>query len=357
MKRIIKLLSSVKITVVCLLLLFILTFWGTVAQVEHGLYAAQERYFFSFLFKIFGVLPFPGAQLVLWVLFVNLIASWVAHLRKIRGWRSWGLKISHAGILFYLISAYVVFHVAQESHVHLMEGEGTNVSSSYHEWELAYWKETGHERKVTAYDVTHVRPGDSLAMGEVTVVVEQFFANCAAFKIKDGKKRLIINESGIDKLEKRGKLPEREKNIAGGIFRIGQATILLCGAETTPTKIGDRYFILRHKRWPLPFVLRLKEFKVSFHPSTSIAKSYESLVEIIKDGVHRDVRIYMNNPLREKEYAFYQASYQIDARGREYSTLAVVRNSGQWLPYLACLMVLVGLSMHFLTDAIRRKRT
>ena len=38
-------LGSVRITVACLFLLFILTFWGTIAQVQQGLYAAQDRFF------------------------------------------------------------------------------------------------------------------------------------------------------------------------------------------------------------------------------------------------------------------------------------------------------------------------
>ena len=68
-------LASVRISVVCLLLLLGLTAWGTVYQAEYGLYAAQTRFFYSWYFLVGGFLPLPGAQLVLWVLFFNLIAS------------------------------------------------------------------------------------------------------------------------------------------------------------------------------------------------------------------------------------------------------------------------------------------
>ncbi|MBI4309053.1 MAG: cytochrome c biogenesis protein ResB, partial [Candidatus Omnitrophica bacterium] len=126
--------------------------------------------------------------------------------------------------------------------------------------------------------------------------------------------------------------------------------------ESLPVKTGDHYSSLRHKRYPLPFTLRLKEFKVEFHPGTDVAKSYESAVEIIKPDAKRDARIYMNNPLRDKDYTFYQASYDIDAMGRKYSTLAVVRNAGRILPYIACFTVFLGLTVHFLMAAFRRKR-
>jgi hypothetical protein len=58
MKKIIQLFSSVKIAVVCLLLLFVLTFWGTVAQVQQGLYVAQERFFHSSPVEITAMVGF-----------------------------------------------------------------------------------------------------------------------------------------------------------------------------------------------------------------------------------------------------------------------------------------------------------
>jgi len=86
----IKFLSSTRITVVCLFLLFILTFWGTIAQVQQGLYAAQDRFFNSFYFLAAGWIPFPGAQLVLWVLFVNLICMVILTYKKFLLWINWG---------------------------------------------------------------------------------------------------------------------------------------------------------------------------------------------------------------------------------------------------------------------------
>jgi hypothetical protein len=355
MNKIFKIISSVKITVFCLFWLFVLTFWGTVAQVDHGLYAAQERYFFSFFFTVFKIIPIPGAQLVLWILFFNLIASAASHFSKLRGWQSAGLKLSHLGVLIYFVAAFITFHATQESNVHLLEGAGTNVSASYTDWELAYWDQTKDGvRQVTAYDVTRVKPGDSFKMGDVNVLVGQFHLNTTAFKTPQNN---VANDSGIGMLEPKDLLPEREKNVAGGIFSLNGRKVLLYGLESNPTKVAGHHFILRRKRYPLPFIIRLKEFKAEFHPGTQTAKSYESIVEMIKPGVKRDVRIFMNNPLREKGYTFYQASYDIDAMGREYSTLAVVRNSGQVLPYIASLVVFLGLAFHFIVAALRRKRT
>src|SRR5437773_10505172 len=47
--RLILFFSSLRLTVVCLALGLVLVFWGTLAQVEVGLYKAQNEFFRSFL--------------------------------------------------------------------------------------------------------------------------------------------------------------------------------------------------------------------------------------------------------------------------------------------------------------------
>ena len=240
----INLLASLYITVASLFLLFVLTFWGTIAQVQQGLYAAQDRFFNSFFFLAGGFIPFPGAQLVLWVLFVNLICSLILTFKKYTQWVNSGLFIIHVGLILYFIAAFMIFHFSQGTSVRLAEGEATNVSTS-----------------------------------------------------------------------------------------------------DQPT----------FKRFPLPFTIRLDHFKAEFHPGTDIAKSYESLVTITTGSLERQVRIYMNNPLRYKDYTVYQASYDTDSTGKQYSTLAVVKNFARVLPYIACFAVFFGLALHFLIQAFIAK--
>lgn len=355
MKNILRILSSVKITGFCLFWLFILTFWGTVAQVSQGLYAAQERFFFSMYFLAAGFIPLPGAQGVLWILFINLCASSIVHFSKLKTWRSSGLKLTHLGILIYFVAAFATFHLTQESNVHLMEGESTNVGTSYSEWEIASWVDNGSQKQVYAYDLKHIKAGNVFLLNGVEVRVEEFYPNCAAFTSDQGKST-VKNASGIEILKPQAMEKEREKNVAGGVFKINGQLVLLYGDEMLPTKVDDRMYLLRHKRYPLPFIIKLKKFKAEFHPGTNTASSYESLVEVIKPNASRDVRIYMNNPLREKDFTFYQSSYNTDSQGRRYSTLAVVKNAGQVLPYIACFVVFFGLALHFILAALDRKR-
>lgn len=367
--RLIKLLANVKITVVCLFLLFVLTFWGTVAQVNHGLYAAQERFFASLFFLVFNFIPFPGAQLVLWVLGINLLCVTITRFVHYFKWKYAGILVIHFGLILYLVSAFVIFHVAVESNVHLKEKEGTNISASYFEWELACWIQEGDQRKVHAFDLTHAKPGENYAFlnGKFSITVKQFYPNAHAYSLNSKEKAASLprNASGIALLEPQEVSAEREKNVAGGIFEVsipGEESfdVLLYGADSkpVPVKIGQKEYLLalQHKKYELPLTIELVDFRAQFHPGTETAKSYESTVKITHGGASREVVISMNNPLTYKDYTFFQASYAIDSFGQEYSTFAVVKNMGRFMPYVSSLITFGGLALHFMMMAFASRR-
>jgi cytochrome c biogenesis protein ResB len=291
-----------------------------------------------------------------------MIMTW----KKYTKWENAGLLIIHVGLILYFVAAFMIFHVSQESNVHLAEGEATNVSTSYQAWELAYWTDDGNARQVTAVDAKHFKPGNQIPFEnkDFTLTVNKFYLNCDAFNDPLVKRDTItLNVSGITYLTQKPVDKEREQNVRGGIFDLKadhkSYSLILYGAEAQATQVPilgkNYYFILRHKRFPLPFTIRLDHFKAEFHPGTDMAKSYESLVTITTGTLQRQVRIYMNNPLRYKDYTVYQASYENDSQGRQYSTLAVVKNFARSMPYIACLLVFFGLALHFLIQAFIAK--
>jgi len=185
LKRIpaIQVFSSIKIAVTCLLLLFVLTFWGTVAQVNSGLYSAQERYFYSWFFLVLGFFPFPGARLVLWTLFINLLCVLIT--RFVYKLSHIGILIIHIGLLTYFVSAFVTFHVVEESNLTLLEGEGSNVSSAYYDWELSVWKSSQSDRRnITALDVNDFKVGQTISFKHLgfQVFVQNFVQMSAYLK-------------------------------------------------------------------------------------------------------------------------------------------------------------------------------
>lgn len=64
----------------------------------------------------------------------------------------------------------------------------------------------------------------------------------------------------------------------------------------------------------------------------------------------------MNQPLRYAGKTFYQASF---GKGDTLSVLQVVKNPGWLLPYISCVLVALGLILHFAVSLGRalRKRT
>jgi cytochrome c biogenesis protein ResB len=364
---IIKLLTSTRLTVICLFFLIIVVIWGTVYQVENGLYQAQQKFFYSWFIPVFGFFPVPGTVLIFWVLFFNVFFSLIFRIPLKLS--NLGNLLIHVGIVIFFIGSFFTYYYSQESVLSLQEGQEKNFSVSVQEWELAVWKVREGKKFVNSVDTRRLTSEDQVEFSEldVAIQVKQYYRNCIAYKTTGGEEESdIINSSGIGKLEYRTEKKEPSENITGIIFsllphtrRSGQ--VLLYGADSRPTSIqiaGETvYFSLRKKRFWLPFSLKLIDFERAFHPGSDIVKSYESKVKIsIKDTLDREVIISMNKPLRYKNFTLYQSSYFIAQDGTEYSFLAVVKNFGKLFPYISSIIVFLGLCIHFLWMLIRKRK-
>jgi cytochrome c biogenesis protein ResB len=103
---------------------------------------------------------------------------------------------------------------------------------------------------------------------------------------------------------------------------------------------------MRNRRQYLPYSMTLKKFSHDVYEGTTIPKNFSSLVHLSNPakGESRDVLIYMNQPLRYEGKAFYQASF---GKNDTLSILQVVENPGWLLPYISCVLVGLGLMIHF----------
>ena len=102
-------LTSLRLTVVLLVLSIVLVFAATLDQVHLGVWGVQEKYFRSFF--IYSQIPgtalffpvFPGGYLLGGVLIVNLVA---AHFYRFRySWKKSGIWLTHAGLILLLVGA------------------------------------------------------------------------------------------------------------------------------------------------------------------------------------------------------------------------------------------------------------
>ena len=364
----VRLLIDLRVTVACLLLLFLLTFLGTMHQIENGIYSAQKKYFESFVALVGGFLPLPGAQLVLWVLFVNLVAATIYRFAyKVK---RIGILIIHGGLFALFFGMFFTQYFAQESFLSLLEGEGGNVTTDYFDWEVAVWDPASETRRVAAVDAGQLATGNTVTIPRYDLELrsQRYFDNAQAFSRAGGAPSQWINGSGIGSLEQGRVSPDPQDNLPGVMLTAtggsgsgsGSAQVLLYGGDVAPASVpvgGRRLAVsLRRKHYVMPMVLKLDDFRAEFHPNSEKPRSFESDVILSTAQITRSARISMNHPLRYGGYTFYQASYAIDATGRETSTLAVVHNRSRVVPYVGTLAVGAGLAIHFIQTLVLRRR-
>lgn len=176
-----RLAASLRVTVAGLLILLVLTVWGTLYQAEHGLYAAQERFYQSWSFLIGGWMPFPGAQSVMVVLFANLAAS-LLHMAATRRLRT-GFVLTHAGLALMLAAGGFTFYFGRHANLALEEGAAANVAVAAETWELAVMpSRDGARRLVRAIDLRALRTGRSIRLpgSDLVLHAETAYANADA---------------------------------------------------------------------------------------------------------------------------------------------------------------------------------
>lgn len=370
--RLVKIFTSLKLTVVLLALGLILVFWGTLAQVHLGLYKAQNEFFRSFFvfWQPAGAgwkLPiFPGGYLVGGLLLINLFAAHFRYYRPDK--RKIGIAIIHIGIVLLLLGQLLTDLLSVESSMHIRNGGSKNYSEAGRSFELAVIDTTDADSdKVVAIRGRRLAKGGDIAHAEMpfTVRVKRYLPNAElsrtnqaglGFELVDAKHgaggqiywRPLPHETEMDK-----------RDIPSGIIELttpgGSLGTYFVSAYLDPqafTHNGRNFTIeLRAERFYKPFTLHLIEFRHDRYPGTEIPKDFSSLVRLERadTGEKREVRIYMNNPLRYDGETYYQASFDKDDQG---TVLQVVRNPGWLTPYFACVLVSLGLTVQFLQHLV-----
>ena len=158
LKAIIKVLTSLKLTVIILCFSVVVVFLGTVAQHPMGLKLAVDNFFKEFFIDsvsmqaavgkclqmffewrldpipqerlIAGGFPcFPGGYLLGSILLVNLLAAYYS--RFVFSWKKAGILLTHFGIIMLLVGQVLTDQLAVESYVAMEAGDRRNYSESH----------------------------------------------------------------------------------------------------------------------------------------------------------------------------------------------------------------------------------
>ncbi|MEO0651067.1 MAG: hypothetical protein AAFZ65_10350, partial [Planctomycetota bacterium] len=101
-KPLLRFFGSYGLAIFVLAAMLVVTFLGTFAQVQMGLYEAKRTYFDSLIAMHpvavgdwRGALPLPGGALLMALLSVNLLVGGLIRIRKT--WRTAGVIVAHIG--------------------------------------------------------------------------------------------------------------------------------------------------------------------------------------------------------------------------------------------------------------------
>jgi len=383
MKRFWKFLTSLRVTVVLLALSVLLIFFGTLAQVDQGLWKAQTVWFRSYyvtmqhlqLFEWRFLVPFfPGGRLIGFALFANLTAAFLKRFVWKR--EKIGIHLVHSGVILLLLGQLATEIFSSESTLRLHIGQTLNYSEDQLKDELAFSTDAPDgKEQVVAIPEFMLKAGTEIKTDALpfTVKIKDYYVNCQLRRrgpVVD-KASMATQGTGTELVvEKRQEITDMDsRNLPYAYVEILKGTQSLGTWLVTPwlgfldlpaqdvTVDGKKFRMdFRSKRYYQPFAVTLLKASHEVYPGTDIPKDYRSRIRIADAATNeaREVDIYMNHPLRYGGSTFYQYTVGGEARESEQnekapkeSTLQVVHNPGWLTPYAGCYIVAMGMYMQF----------
>ncbi|MET0261746.1 MAG: cytochrome c biogenesis protein ResB [Rariglobus sp.] len=363
----VKFFISLRLTVVLLALSIVLIFVATLDQVNLGIWAVQEKYFRAFFvlwdIKGFPVPVFPGGYFIGGLLLINLIVSHVYRFKF--SWKKSGILLTHAGLIILLVGELLTGLWQEEFQLRLDQGQTRNYSESYRLNELAVIDATDPNwDQVVAIPEKRLRSLNDIQHERLPfrIVTRSYYPNAAVQlreelgnsstpppATRDIGARLAIIPMAMTYKQNERNLPAAVIELLGpGNVSLGTWAVSTMLVQPQTFDYAGRTFrlALRFERAYKPYSLTLLKFSHDRYIGTEIPKNFASQVRLhSEDGTtDREVLIYMNNPLRYDGLTFYQAGFD---NNDTTTILQVVKNPSWLLPYIACIMMGLGLCIQF----------
>jgi hypothetical protein len=332
-------------------------------------------------FLRFIPVPLPGGYLIGTLLALNLV---LAHARYWRPrWDILGISFIHVGIIMLLVGQLVTNIFQEEDYMWLDEGAKANFIRSFHEDEL-YLTRKSADGKIGVYSLDYdelkkgmqfqPEAGGQKGLFPFEVKVHEIFDNAEINQggSVDGRSSYGVSRGigaqfnlGVKEIESFHSDEQRDirtavVEILQNGERVGMWLVSNVFEERFPeqefTVDGQEYAIgLRFKKTYLPYTITLLKFNHDRYPGTNIPSNFSSRVRVehATNGDEKEVMIFMNNPLRYEGRTYYQASF---AKQDTASMFQVVKNPGWLVPYIACILVSIGLVWQFSVAGYRMTR-
>lgn len=294
--------------------------------------------------------------------------------------RRGGMVLIHIGLALLMLSEVYVSFFAVEERLIIPEGETVNFAQDIRETELAIVDPDFSATEEDVLAIPRLRLLRSLERGEpiqdsalpFVVQVTAYLKNSDLRRVESGEKNPATAGTGLRAMAEdvrpgSGADSSGQVDMASAYVTLtGKGdgkpigTYLVSQRLRLPERVsvgGKAYYLaLRFKHTYKPYSMHLVDVRRDDYIGTSTAKNYSSDVRLIapQHNIDRQVRIWMNNPLRYAGETFYQSGHQVDPEtGVEVTTLQVVTNTGWMIPYVACMFVWFGMQAHFSVMLLR----
>jgi ABC-type transport system involved in cytochrome c biogenesis permease subunit len=353
---------------------------------EVGLLAATIVCLLGVLIWMFRRGPLtPGDEAslrILWQLFQSTLAGVVLLVGAILifGKRG-GVVLIHAGIGLMMFSEFLVGVTNVEERMTIREGETAHYAEDIRTTELAII-----DRSPEDHDDVVVIPRQVLTDSQerkktiehedlpFDVTVVEYHKNSELRRFQEGAENPAdrgvgldyvvhpVRPSGgadadgaVDLASAYVRLTDKKTGEDLGTHLVSLLTSLQDHAEEV--RVGDKTYemFLRFRRSYKPYAMKLIDVVREDYYGTDTPRDYSSIVRVTDPdrNVDREVKIWMNNPLRYAGETFYQSHYEPGRDGIETTVFQVVRNTGWMIPYVACMIVAVGMLAHFWGTLLR----
>lgn len=399
-RKLLRPLASLYLTVALLLLSMLLIYAGTTVQKQMAVEEVQKKFFHSWFVRVplepfcnpfaaagtetwlshWGFWTVGGYTLIL-LLLLNLFAAHSVRF-KLR-WKRVGIIAIHLGLIVMLFGEVFASLFSVESQMMIDRGQTVSYTFDVRRPELAVIDPSAPDHDVvTVFDASLLKPGAVLRAPALpfAIKVDDYFPNSAfAGPIQHVAEAVAKANAGKNQQlrvvpESKSVGTESQEDIASAFITIEAgshpSTYLVSQWMTSrinrsgispyfetieggPQNIevnGRPYEIeLRATRHYKPYQVTLLKFTHELYPGTDVPTNFSSLIQLVDPSrsVNRQVRIWMNHPLTYPSLrgeTFYQQSF---LPGDRTTILQVTHNPAWPLPYIGLALGLFGMLVHF----------
>jgi ABC-type transport system involved in cytochrome c biogenesis permease subunit len=305
-----------------------------------------------------------------------------------------GVVVLHAGIGLLMFGQWFVSQYDVEQQMRISEGQTVNFASDIRSVELAVTRRdspefSGQDDVVVvpltingyptrflnagtiedeqlpfAIDILDYQRSSSVRMqrGESTDKTVATTGRNAGFEIVEAKPASGAMGSSVDIASGYFRFTDPKSGEPIATYLLSQEMLMMRDNQVRTfdldtVKAGDvEYEVqLRFAREYKDYAVHLIDVRKDDYLGTNIPRNYSSEVRLVdeKRNVDQELTIWMNNPRRYAGETFYQSQWGQGPDGVEYTVFQIVRNHGWMIPYVACMICVVGMAYHFLFVLLR----